>query len=78
MKSVIAALAANLAIAIAKFAAFFLTGSASLLAEAIHSVADTGNEILLLIGGAGRGGRGPPSTRSGSAGSGSSTPSWSP
>ena len=51
MKSVIAALAANLAIAIAKFAAFFLTGSASLLAEAIHSVADTGNEVLLLIGG---------------------------
>ena len=51
MKSVIAALAANLAIAVAKFAAFFLTGSASLLAEAIHSVADTGNEVLLLIGG---------------------------
>jgi cation diffusion facilitator family transporter len=51
VRSVIAALAANLAIAIAKFAAFFLTGSASLLAEAIHSVADTGNEVLLLIGG---------------------------
>ncbi len=51
MKSVIAALAANLAIAIAKFAAFLITGSASLLAESIHSVADTGNEILLLIGG---------------------------
>ena len=51
MRSVIAALAANLGIAIAKFAAFFLTGSASLLAEAIHSVADTGNEVLLLIGG---------------------------
>jgi cation diffusion facilitator family transporter len=51
VKSVIAALAANLAIAIAKFAAFLITGSASLLAESIHSVADTGNEILLLIGG---------------------------
>ena len=51
MKSVIAALAANLAIAVAKFAAFLITGSASMLAEAVHSVADTGNEILLLIGG---------------------------
>jgi cation diffusion facilitator family transporter len=50
VKAVIAALAANLGIAIAKFAAFFVTGSASLLAEAIHSVADTGNEVLLLIG----------------------------
>ncbi len=50
MKAVIAALAANVAIAVAKFAAFLLTGSASMLAEAVHSVADTGNEILLLIG----------------------------
>jgi cation diffusion facilitator family transporter len=50
VKAVIAALLANLAIAIAKFAAFFFTGSASMLAEAVHSVADTGNEILLLIG----------------------------
>ncbi|HVT66485.1 MAG TPA: cation diffusion facilitator family transporter [Trebonia sp.] len=50
MKSVIAALAANLGIAIAKFAAFLVTGSASMLAEAVHSVADTGNETLLLIG----------------------------
>jgi cation diffusion facilitator family transporter len=50
VKAVIAALLANLGIAIAKFAAFFLTGSASMLAEAVHSVADTGNEILLLIG----------------------------
>lgn len=50
MKAVIAALAANLAIAVAKFAAFLVTGSASMLAEAVHSVADTGNEILLLIG----------------------------
>lgn len=51
MKSVVAALAANLAIAVAKFVAFLLTGSASMLAESVHSVADTGNEILLLIGG---------------------------
>src|SRR5487761_1656019 len=50
MKSVVAALAANLGIAIAKFAAFLITGSASLLAESVHSVADTGNEALLLIG----------------------------
>ncbi len=50
MRAVIAALAANLLIAIAKFAAFFVTGSASMLAEAVHSVADTGNETLLLIG----------------------------
>ncbi len=50
MKAVIAALAANVGIAIAKFAAFLLTGSASMLAESVHSVADTGNEVLLLIG----------------------------
>ena len=50
MRAVIAALAVNLAIAVAKFAAFVLTGSASLLAESVHSVADTGNELLLLIG----------------------------
>jgi cation diffusion facilitator family transporter len=50
VKAVIAALAANLAIAIAKFAAFLVTGSASMLAETVHSVADTGNELLLLIG----------------------------
>src|SRR6202451_4380290 len=50
MRAVLAAFAANLAIAIAKFAAFLLTGSASMLAESVHSVADTGNETLLLIG----------------------------
>ncbi len=50
MRAVAAALAANLGIAIAKFVAFLLTGSASMLAEAVHSVADTGNELLLLIG----------------------------
>jgi cation diffusion facilitator family transporter len=50
VKAVIAALLANLAIAIAKFAAFFVTGSASMLAEAVHSVADTSNQGLLLWG----------------------------
>jgi cation diffusion facilitator family transporter len=50
MKAVFAALAANLGIAVAKFVAFLLTGSASMLAEAVHSVADTGNELLLIIG----------------------------
>lgn len=50
-KAVIAALLANLAIAALKFLAFFLTRASSMLAEAIHSVADSGNQILLLIGG---------------------------
>jgi cation diffusion facilitator family transporter len=50
MRAVVAALAVNLAIAVAKFVAFLITGSSSLLAESVHSVADTGNELLLLIG----------------------------
>jgi cation diffusion facilitator family transporter len=50
-RAVIAALLANLAIAAAKFVAFAVTGAASMLAEAIHSVADTGNQGLLMIGG---------------------------
>jgi cation diffusion facilitator family transporter len=50
MRAVFAALAANLAIAVTKFVAFLFTGSASMLAEAVHSVADTGNEVLLIIG----------------------------
>jgi cation diffusion facilitator family transporter len=50
MKAVFAAFAANLGIAVTKFVAFALTGSASMLAEAVHSVADTGNELLLIIG----------------------------
>jgi cation diffusion facilitator family transporter len=49
-KVVLLALGANTGIAIAKFVAFFLTASSSLLAEAIHSLADTGNQLLLLWG----------------------------
>jgi cation diffusion facilitator family transporter len=50
MRAVLAALLANFGIAAVKFAAFLLTGSASMLAESVHSVADTGNEVLLLVG----------------------------
>ncbi|MEN3310299.1 MAG: hypothetical protein V7603_6501 [Micromonosporaceae bacterium] len=51
-RAVVAALGANLGIALTKFVAFALTGSSSMLAEAIHSVADSGNQVLLLVGGA--------------------------
>jgi cation diffusion facilitator family transporter len=50
MRAVFAALAANCGIAVTKFVAFLLTGSASMLAESVHSVADAGNEVLLLVG----------------------------
>jgi cation diffusion facilitator family transporter len=50
MRAVVAAFAANLGIAVIKFVAFLLTGSASMLAESVHSVADTGNEVLLIVG----------------------------
>ena len=50
-KAVLAALAANTGIAIAKFVGFAITRSGSMLAEAAHSVADSGNQALLLVGG---------------------------
>jgi cation diffusion facilitator family transporter len=50
-RAVVAALLANVGIALTKLLAFVLTGSSSMLAEAIHSVADSGNQVLLLIGG---------------------------
>ena len=50
-KAIVAALVANLGIAVTKFVAFALTASSSMLAEGIHSLADSGNQVLLLIGG---------------------------
>ena len=50
-KAIVAALTANLGIAVIKFIAFAITGSASMLAEGVHSVVDSGNQGLLLKGG---------------------------
>jgi cation diffusion facilitator family transporter len=50
-RAIVAALLANAGIAIAKFVGFAITGSSSMLAEAVHSVADTSNQGLLLLGG---------------------------
>src|SRR5258706_11642393 len=49
-KAIIAAFFANLGIAIAKFAGFLITRSAGLLPESGHSLADTGNQALLMLG----------------------------
>jgi cation diffusion facilitator family transporter len=51
-RAIIAALLANLGIAITKFIAFAFSGSSSMLAEGVHSLADTANQLLLLRGGA--------------------------
>ncbi|QUX28783.1 cation diffusion facilitator family transporter [Nocardiopsis akebiae] len=50
-RAVVTALCANLGIAATKFVAYLLTGSSSMMAESIHSVADSSNQALLLIGG---------------------------
>jgi cation diffusion facilitator family transporter len=49
-RAIVAALLANVGIAIIKFVAFLLSGSSSMLAESVHSLADTGNQGLLLLG----------------------------
>jgi cation diffusion facilitator family transporter len=49
-RAVLAALFGNLGVAVSKFVAWMLTGSSAMLAETLHSVADTGNQVFLLLG----------------------------
>ena len=50
-RAIVAAMLANMGIAVTKFFAFLVSGSSSMLAESVHSLADSGNQVLLLIGG---------------------------
>ncbi|MBU8897257.1 cobalt transporter [Corallococcus sp. H22C18031201] len=50
LKAVVAALSGNVVVTLVKFIAFFLSGSGAMLSEAIHSAADTGNQVLLFLG----------------------------
>jgi cation diffusion facilitator family transporter len=50
VKSILFALCANLSIAVAKLLAAVVTGSGSMMAESVHSMADSGNQLLLLLG----------------------------
>ena len=77
-RSVFIALAANSAIAVAKAVAATLSGSSAMLAEALHSAADTGNQLLLLLGISGRSGPPTRSIPSATARSASSGRSWWP
>ncbi len=76
-RAIVAALGANLAIAASKFVAFAFSGSSSMLAEGVHSLADSGNQALLLIGGKKAQREATPSTPSATGRRRSSTLRWS-